>query len=669
MIKYIKMLSFVILMGAVSIGILIGADAITKDKIAKNGELTWKSAILTHHEVAYTDADFAEKFDASFVEDTKLAYDGSQDLTLYRNTETGAVSFRFKGNGLWDIIEGVISLESDFETILAITVTKQAETPGLGGVVAEKQYLDKYIGKKFDESIGIIITKNNTGKDNEVDAIVGATGTSNAFMGVLNTNYTLYKFTFTDSDALAPMKKAILTHNEIEFTNDNYLVKFNTEFTTRTKDDLTLYVAKSGNVSYQFTTEGLNGPITAVITLASDFQTIVKITVLSQAEGWGAAIQTDPTVLAAFEGKKFNPSIVIVTDPTQPNEVLDGFGGATTTKKKFAQGLNAAYITYYNAFSGETIEPEPEVDELAPVKQAILTNHGIEFTEENYQSLFDAEFTAESNNDLTIYKHTSGSISYAFETEGFKDAIKAVMTLESDFLTIKMVTVYEQGEARGSVIQSDPTILAKLVGKKFSTEIVLVPEESAKDNEVTLDGLANATTTRRLFIEGMNVAFHAHYNEFVKSAAIEKAILTNHGIAFTDENYKSLFDASFQRQEQDELTLYVHTSGTKSFYFVVEGLFSKIETVVTLASDFETISKISVIAQGEKWGATIQTNPDVLAAFEGKKFSPEISVVAEPVQPNEALDGFGGATTTKKRFVNGLNAAYAAYAEAFKGGN
>lgn len=176
--KSLSLFTFVLVMGVVTSLVLTGANMITADRIAKNAEYTWKSAVLTHHGISHTQNDFFEIFEESFDEEEATNPDTNKPVYLYTNPENGFVSFRFSGFGLWDKIEGVITLEDDFYTIVAITVTEQGETPGLGGIVAEKPYLDKYVGKSFDETLGLVSVKNNATQSYEVDMITGATGTS-----------------------------------------------------------------------------------------------------------------------------------------------------------------------------------------------------------------------------------------------------------------------------------------------------------------------------------------------------------------------------------------------------------------------------------------------------------------------------------------------------------
>lgn len=178
---YFKMIFFVFIMGAITSLFLGGMDALTKDRILENQEAELKSIILDTYNVNYTLTNIHTVFESSVRTST---YDG---ITFYSDDVSGSVSYVFEGGGVWGPIIGVITLASDFETIKNISILQQEETPGLGGVVAEPQYLANFVGKKMQPSIQII--KNATDSENEVNAISGATRTSNAFANILNTSY------------------------------------------------------------------------------------------------------------------------------------------------------------------------------------------------------------------------------------------------------------------------------------------------------------------------------------------------------------------------------------------------------------------------------------------------------------------------------------------------
>ena len=179
----IKMLLFVIILGSLTSALLLGMDYLTRDRILANQEAELKSTLLNAYDVSYTLANIHDIFDEAV---EVITTDG---FTFYVDNESGAVSYLFEGGGVWGPIKGIITLESDFETIRSITILEQEETPGLGGVVAEKEYLQRFEGIKMVPNI-LIENDSSENADNEVDAITGATRTSKAFELILNTAYT-----------------------------------------------------------------------------------------------------------------------------------------------------------------------------------------------------------------------------------------------------------------------------------------------------------------------------------------------------------------------------------------------------------------------------------------------------------------------------------------------
>lgn len=188
--QYIKLLLFVIILGTVTSGLLVGMDLLTKDRIALNKEAQIKSAILDAYQIKYNITTVHDIFSESV---TVIQYEGVD--TFYVDNQTGQISFIFEGGGVWGLIRGVITFESDFRTVVNLSILTQSETPGLGGVVAEKWYLDKYRGVVFaTESPYILVRHGSTANlPNEVDAITGGTRTSEKFEQILNTAYADFK--------------------------------------------------------------------------------------------------------------------------------------------------------------------------------------------------------------------------------------------------------------------------------------------------------------------------------------------------------------------------------------------------------------------------------------------------------------------------------------------
>ncbi len=174
----LRIIIFVIVMGTVSGGMLIGLNAFTSPIIEKNEELKLKSSMLEVLEIPYVKEAALGLFDKQVTVLKKDAY------TFYRGPD-GAVAFEFKGSGLWGPVYGIASINADLKTIKTIKILHQEETPGLGARIAEKEYLSQFKNKEFVPRL-IFVPAGKAKANNEVDAITGATGSSKALEKLLN---------------------------------------------------------------------------------------------------------------------------------------------------------------------------------------------------------------------------------------------------------------------------------------------------------------------------------------------------------------------------------------------------------------------------------------------------------------------------------------------------
>lgn len=90
-----------------------------------------------------------------------------------------AYALPFEGAGLWGTIRGYLALDKDLDEILGITFTDQSETPGLGGRIEEPQFRDQFRQVVFKP----------LKYDSELQAITGATQTSNSVLRIINNFY------------------------------------------------------------------------------------------------------------------------------------------------------------------------------------------------------------------------------------------------------------------------------------------------------------------------------------------------------------------------------------------------------------------------------------------------------------------------------------------------
>ncbi len=186
--RNLKLILFILILGAITSALLLGVRSLTAERIALNADVKLKSAVLDGFDIDYTTANIHDVFDDE-IQIITYQSDSADDITFYVDERTGAVSFGYAGGGVWDTISGLLTLESDLETIQSVAVLSQAETPGLGGVVATPQYLETFEGILMTPQLEI--NKDDApNAPNEVDSITGATRTSNAFEAMLNDAYT-----------------------------------------------------------------------------------------------------------------------------------------------------------------------------------------------------------------------------------------------------------------------------------------------------------------------------------------------------------------------------------------------------------------------------------------------------------------------------------------------
>ncbi len=178
------MLIFILILGTLLTGILVGVDYYMEPMIAKNKELKIKTSTLEAFDITHT-RDAVEKI---FSENIKTITIDDKLFYISRNNE---IAFEISGSGLWGPIEGVMAILPDLRTIKGINIVQQEETPGLGGRIAEKDYLAKFKGKILSPGIKIMPVGKAV-NENEVDGITGATMTSEAFEELVNSQSRKY---------------------------------------------------------------------------------------------------------------------------------------------------------------------------------------------------------------------------------------------------------------------------------------------------------------------------------------------------------------------------------------------------------------------------------------------------------------------------------------------
>jgi len=118
--------------------------------------------------------------------------DQAGGLTIYRGYDDAGkelgVAFEASGSGLWSVIRVLVALTPDFKNIYRLRVLEQGETPGLGGRIAEPEFLQKFDDLPLGPAPGYVgvVAYQAPDKPYEVAAITGATQTSKSLEKLLN---------------------------------------------------------------------------------------------------------------------------------------------------------------------------------------------------------------------------------------------------------------------------------------------------------------------------------------------------------------------------------------------------------------------------------------------------------------------------------------------------
>lgn len=129
---------------------------------------------------------------AGFKLDSKDYKEGKLALYICRvNGETKYV-IPVYGMGLWGPISGYIALNADKSTVYGVYFNHESETAGLGAEIKDnKAWQERFQGKKLfkngdDKTIALSVEKKVEDPTTQVDAVTGATLTSNGVRDMLH---------------------------------------------------------------------------------------------------------------------------------------------------------------------------------------------------------------------------------------------------------------------------------------------------------------------------------------------------------------------------------------------------------------------------------------------------------------------------------------------------
>ena len=160
------------------------ADAKYKEVIVADRVINEKGKVLLPGTTGGEDAGF--KLESKDYKEGKLA------IYICRvNGETKYV-IPVYGMGLWGPISGYIALNADKSTVYGVYFNHESETAGLGAEIKDnKAWQEKFQGKKLfkngdDKAIALSVEKKVEDPTTQVDAVTGATLTSNGVRDMLH---------------------------------------------------------------------------------------------------------------------------------------------------------------------------------------------------------------------------------------------------------------------------------------------------------------------------------------------------------------------------------------------------------------------------------------------------------------------------------------------------
>lgn len=170
------------------------ANELTKDRVASNNRLTERSAILSALGIAYTSPDQVDS-----LYDAQVSTLNTDQGPVYKATVEGQARYAAKvaGPGLWGTIRAILAVDERVERIEGFQIVSHNETPGLGGRIDEAWFKAQFRGEKIgSEGIAVLqgSGKGDPDPDNsQVDAVTGASRTSQAVQDMVNKEISLFK--------------------------------------------------------------------------------------------------------------------------------------------------------------------------------------------------------------------------------------------------------------------------------------------------------------------------------------------------------------------------------------------------------------------------------------------------------------------------------------------
>jgi len=178
--KNLRMILFLMITATICTLILSTANY-AFEKASEIFNIRLYKAILDEYEIPVENE---EAIKSTFLENFDKNKIGNTIYYISKTKNKNSVVFKAEGPGLWSRIEILIAVDANFENMLWLDVQAQAETPGLGGRISEEEFQNRFNGVEIRPELKIVKFASGS---NEVDAVTGASMTSNFLEKIINT--------------------------------------------------------------------------------------------------------------------------------------------------------------------------------------------------------------------------------------------------------------------------------------------------------------------------------------------------------------------------------------------------------------------------------------------------------------------------------------------------
>lgn len=184
-----KPILFMIVVTVIYTSVLASINAVTIERIELNEQLSDQLSFL------YVLDKMPENRNAEHVNMVyethvkEIEVNGKKIFEGYdHNNQLMAYIIPISGSAVWGELRGLVSLSTDFKEVLGIEFLSHNETPGLGARIDEESFKEQFRGIEIDPDESEKFLVYTPDPKAQVDAISGATGTSNAVRDIFNNN-------------------------------------------------------------------------------------------------------------------------------------------------------------------------------------------------------------------------------------------------------------------------------------------------------------------------------------------------------------------------------------------------------------------------------------------------------------------------------------------------